>query len=314
MSQIFVVNTFENIDEQTLTHEQIQELLTNRNIIKDNISEILKKSNDEKSLLKYLLESKSEKIIDIDTSLFYYSSVKKYEDYKKDFFLQKKWCWMSHRFDQALLHLFDAVRLYQCNDTIKIWPLISRFKVKPCKIIKSEKNNFNIFDGILEKTVIDKIRVLVPHFEIDNNKFILDIIEILNIYLPEDNRIYGYTNYDDQVETALINFNNLIISDSYTISHIKKYKVGSTDDEYIFPMLKNQYYKLYEGRKAFYDELNGKRRMLLNEDAKIEIEYENFDNLSLVEIYKTDTIENYFKNKYLKYKSKYLKYKKDIAQ
>jgi hypothetical protein len=79
-------------------------------------------------------------------------------------------------------------------------------------------------------------------------------------------------------------------------------------------MLKNQYYKLYEGRKAFYDELNGKRRMLLNEDAKIEIEYENFDNLSLVEIYKTDTIENYFKNKYLKYKSKYLKYKKDIAQ
>jgi hypothetical protein len=307
MSQKFVVNTFENIDEQSLTQEQIQELLTNRNLIKEHISEILKKSNDEKSLLEYLIENKSEKIIDIDTSLFYYSSVKKYEDYKKDFFLEKKWCWMSNRFDQSLLHLFDAVRLYQCNDTTKIWPLISRFKVKPCKIIKSEKNNFNIFDGILEKTVIDKIRVLVPHFEIDNNKFILDIIEILNTYLPEDNRIYGYTNYDDQVETALINFNNLIISDSYTISHIKKYKVGSTDDEYIFPMLKNQYYKLYEGRKAFYDELNGKRRMLLNEDAKIEIEYENFDNSSLVEIYKADTIENYFKRKYLKYKRKYLR-------
>lgn len=306
MSQNFVVNTFENIDEQTLTKEQIQELLTNRNLIKENISEILKNSNDEKSLLEYLIENKSEKIIDIDTSLFYYSSVKKYEDYKKDFFLTKEWCWMSHRFDQSLLHLFDAVRLYQCNDTTKIWPLVCRFKVKPCKIIKSEKNNFNIFDGILEKTVIDKIRVIVPHFEIDNNKFILDIIEILNTYLPEDNRIYGYTNYDDQIETALINFNNLIIPDSYTISHVKKYKVGSTGDEYIFPLLKNQYYKLYEGRKAFYDELNGKRRMLLNEDAKIEIEYENFDNSTLIEIYKADTIENYFKQKYLKYKSKYL--------
>ena len=37
MSQNFVVNTFENIDEQTLTKEQIQELLTNRNLIKENI-------------------------------------------------------------------------------------------------------------------------------------------------------------------------------------------------------------------------------------------------------------------------------------
>lgn len=288
----FFVNTYDNIDEKTITKEQIETYKNIDNKIIENITIILK--SYENRLEKYLLEKNSKKIINIDTSLTYFSSVKKYEDYHKNFFINKEWCWMSNIFDQSLLHLFDSVKLYEFDDNKKIWPLIFRFNVKSCRIIESQKNNFNIFEDILEKEVLDKIKFFIPDFELSYNKYILNILEILNTFLSEDNKIYGYTNYDDQAETALINFKNIIVKDSVNISHIKKYKVNSSDNEYIFPLLKSEYYKLYNGRKSFYDEHNGRRRIVLNEDAKIEIEYENFDDKSKIEIYKAKLYEEYF--------------------
>jgi hypothetical protein len=300
----FFVNTYDNIDEKTITKEQIETYKSIDNKIIENISNILISYGSR--LEKYLLEKNSKKIINIDTSLTYFSSIKKYEDYDSNFFINKDWCWMSHIFDQSLLHLFDTVKLYQCTDDKKIWPLICRFNVKSCRIIESEKNNYNIFEDIIEKEILDKIKTVLPDFELGYNKYILNVLEIMNTFLSEDNKIYGYTNYDDQAETALINFKNIIIKDSVKISHIKKYKVNSSGNEYIFPLLKSEYYKLYDGRKSFYDEYNGRRRMVLNEDAQIEIEYENFDDKSKIEIYKAKPYEEYFKEKYLKYKSKYL--------
>ena len=288
----FFVNTYDNIDEKTITKEQIETYKKIDNKIIKNISNILISYGSR--LEKYLLEKNSKKIINIDTSLTYFSSVKKYEDYHENFFINKEWCWMSNIFDQSLLHLFDSVKLYEFADNKKIWPLIFRFNVKSCRIIKSEKNNNIIFDDILEKEILDKIKTFIPDFELSYNKYILNILEILNTFLSEDNKIYGYTNYDDQAETALINFKNIIVKDSVNISHIKKYKVNSSDNEYIFPLLKREYYKLYNGRKSFYDEHNGKRRMVINEDAQIEIEYENFDDNSKIEIYKAKLYEEYF--------------------
>jgi len=296
----FFVNTFDNIDEKTITKEQIETYKGVDNKIIENISNILISYGSR--LEKYLLEKNSKKIINIDTSLTYFSSVKKYEDYDKNFFINKECCWMSNIFDQSLLHLFDSVKLYQFTDNKKIWPLICRFNVKSCRIIESQKNNYNIFEDILEKEVLDKIKIFIPDFELSYNKYILNILEILNTFLSDRNKIYGYTNYDDQAETALINFKNIIVKDSVNISHIKKYKVNSSGNEYIFPLLKSEYYKLYDGRKPFYDEYNGRRRMVLNENAQIEIEYENFDDKSKIEINKAKPYEEYFKANYLKYK------------
>jgi hypothetical protein len=109
MLSLFICRKYDNIDEKTITKEQIETYKSIDKKIIENISNILISYGSR--LEKYLLEKNSKKIINIDTSLTYFSSIKKYEDYDSNFFINKDWCWMSHIFDQSLLHLFDNVKL-----------------------------------------------------------------------------------------------------------------------------------------------------------------------------------------------------------
>jgi hypothetical protein len=275
-------------------------------------------------------------INNINTETIYYSSLNSLEnDDHYNNFINKKYCWMSDSFDQAILHLFNGYRPIKTpGENYKIQPIISRFTLKPCRIIESiDKNNSNIFNGILKHNVVKCINYLLgsacekyeddrnyegegPHFSREDNVYILYILEELNKYLDESEKICGYTNYFDQKETGIVNFNTTININSLKISKILKFM------DFEFPLPEKEYKNIYSfsnnGKKIKYVSYNKNRnypmktRMFPN--IKITIKYENFDNSEEELTYVSDDdLDTYFKNKYLKYKNKYVLLKNNVA-
>ena len=293
-----------------------------------------------------IIENINNNIINVDMGVKYYSSLNLPADCDYNTFFKNKYiCWMSDRFDQSILHLFNGYRDIKHPGDIQ--PIICRFSFnKPIRVINSfTTDNINIFDGILKEKINKYINRIIQDscdrateerefirksrisnnegnltkitFTQENNKYILSIIKELNNFLPREQHIYGYKNDFDQKEIALINFNEFV-----TDLNISKITEISKDAiSFKFPLLNTEYIKIQKSIRSLYGDQTEfpevtekilKKRMFLISD--ISIKYENFDNNRIIEEYKKEDINLYFKGgyylKYLKYKAKYLQLKK----
>ena len=300
----------------------------------------IKKVLDSFTPEEYLENLDPHNIVDLDNSKYYYSSLNLTSNIDpREFFVNKKVCWFSADLDQALLHLFNSYREPQdtsITDETLIQPYIYRFKINnPIRIIKSDNVcNKDIFKGILKENIIKYIEIILKNacekswqekdfepFQRENNKYILYILDLLNIC------IYGYENINDQRELALINFNTVINTTDVAISKILSIKYDNKKNkvkiEVTFPLNKLEYKNLcntstivaYANNKLessipkINKDCTMKLKMLLYKGWGIY--YENFDTIVEVEErfkdYKTrKEYEELFKKKYIKYKKKYL--------
>ena len=129
--------------------------------------------------------------------------------------------------------------------------------------------------------------------------------------------IFGYKNYYDQKETAILNFNNIINIDSLKISKIVEY------DGNKFPLDRSKYERLYtmvgytNNKREEHDKLKDRclKKVRMIPYYEIKINYENFDNTNTILTYVSNmNLNTYFKNKYLKYKNKYVLLKSNVPE
>jgi hypothetical protein len=171
----------------------------------------------------------------LDTSIFFYSSVYNVD---LDDFKNKNFLWCSDKFDQALLHLFDLTLFLKIGDRKIVQPKIYKFKFKKnVNILTSYvSDNKSIFKYIFGDLITELLEILktysIINFKGEKNKYILLILQELNKFLEEDNRIYGYYNYYDQKETAVINFSELVDSTTIKKSDYKKIVINTNNDTY----------------------------------------------------------------------------------
>jgi len=261
-----------------------------------------------------------------DPDIFYYSS---YIDMDIDKFKSKELAWMSENFDQAFLHIFEGER-YESISKDELQPKIYRFQLKKIQIINSQDHdNTNIFDNILEDVVINEIKktLSIENFIKENNKYILYILIEFNKLVSDKYKIYGYKNNYDQIETALIDFNNILVTDTIKESKYVSYKtyVLGKQQNFSFPICKTDWKNIthtsYNNSLYAYSNilLDPPRYRMFSQyyDDKItyhgdkityhgdEITYQDFDSLESI-VYKIKSLEEYFKKKYLKYKQKYI--------
>ena len=249
-----------------------------------------------------------------DPDIFYYSS---YIDMDIDKFKSKELAWMSENFDQAFLHIFEGER-YESISKDELQPKIYRFQLKKIQIINSQDHdNTNIFDNILEDVVINEIKKAlgVKKFITEDNKYILYILMEFNKLVSDKYKIYGYRNKYDQIETALIDFNNILLRETIKESKYVSYKTLMKN--FSFPICKTDWkniihtsYKdsLYPYERNSTIPLFPHRYRMFSEYYDDEITYQDFDSLESI-IYKIKPLEEYFKKKYLKYKQKYIQLK-----
>ena len=169
----------------------------------------------------------------------YYSAYS--NDMSKDDFASKNIIWMSTSLPQALLHPFDNKQIsspvmfeFQFSKPVILMESVNLYNTKIFKFIPQ----FNIFRNLYRDLLISEGYLDVPSdnelFFGKNNKHILYIIEAINrIVNFQYFKIYGYFNINDQNETAVINFNDLVNRD-----RIKKYtytRIIYDNDEYTLP-------------------------------------------------------------------------------
>jgi len=244
------------------------------------------------------------------------------EDFKK-----KNLIWFTSQLDQALIHIFDTsthIRLRDVKEDIAIQPKIFRFKLKQLiKLIKSKTfDNYDIFLNILDSGLIFKIKAKlkeygISNFELQNNKYILLILEEFNKLVSDEYKIYGYQNYYDQNEIAVNNFFNLVDVNSIKESD---YKLISTtqnisEKEEIqilnFPNTKDNIAQFLITDYANREKVDGTKmwRMIMKNKNNTII-YNDFDTGTPLKWTPPD-IDEFYKSKYLKYKQKYIELKKD---
>lgn len=244
--------------------------------------------------------------------------------------LTKEFIWCTHTLDQALLHPFNRNRL---TDKCKsVTPIIYRFKINQKNIIlitNYDNQIYNIFRNLIPKEYINRIETYFSEIDGSKNNILVGennyrILLILKYYnnhiIDHNNRIYGYYNYYDQNELALLQIKDIIVHDSLNKSEYIniKYKLEEPLELInYFPID----YELYNNLASYYirydtlivDKLDQHeyKRMRCNNDINkiIEITYQDFENKSQNLIYKCDTPSEYLKYylKYLKYKKKYIK-------
>ncbi len=319
----------------------------------------------ERNLNDIIKSSKSIININNDTD-YYHSFVLEKTKNPNEIFNSDRFIWFSDRFDQALLHLFNnARRISDIDKSTLIELYIAKFKLeKEIKIINSNSPvNNSVFDSIIpSKCLNDIINALKErhHYYIlltvskekllnqskqwfangefanENNKFILVILNELNIFLTEENKVYGYSNKYDQKEIALIGRNNLINQSSIQISRYTRV-IKRNGTEISFPITYDNYHKEFSNEyitlysnfnelpQMYQDQYNYKERdnhfkmrecmekkgiktnsyrMYKKDNAKIF--YQDFDNLDHEIEFVNLEYDEYWRNKYLKYKAKYL--------
>ena len=183
-------------------------------------------------------------------------------------------------------------------------------------------------DGdILKEDRIQPIRGLTTIFTEENNKYILYIIKALNDFLPEELKLYGYKNHYDQREIALIHFNKLIDKLTIKKSTIIKYENTDVNRLYNLPIKPKDLKLIIRDTPSIYVSPSEQKYLPpdINLDSKykdysrmalinnIIIEYTDFDDETKILKYNKEDINEYFKNKYLKYKIKYYNLYKTLS-
>lgn len=232
-----------------------------------------------------------------DPNIFYYSS---YIDMDIDKFKMKELAWMSENFDQAFLHIFEGNR-YTSISKDELQPKIYQFQLKKIQIINSQdQDNINIFDNIIEDIVINEIKKAldIRKFTIENNKYILYILVEFNKLVRDEYKIYGYRNKYDQIETALIDFNTILVTDTIKESKYLSYNT------FLFPICKTDWKNImhtsYNDSLYPYDKnstipLYPRRYRMFSEYDADKITYQDFNSLESI-VYKIKPLEEYFKN------------------
>ncbi len=168
----------------------------------------------------------------------------------------------------------------------------------------------------------------------EQNKFILIILKELNKFiLEETNKIYGYINEQDQNEIALLSREGLIDLTSLKFSKYTRV-IKKNSSEIIFPVMYKKYHdEFYNENVTLYSNMNklgnesthygnikncmknrGKEtdsfRMWKYDNTKIF--YQDFEDTSRELEFKNLNVDDYWKQKYLKYKAKYLALKSKV--
>ena len=299
----------------------------------------IESNNNEKKLKITMNDSKIYQIKFIQVDIFKYLEykIKKinkeylYSAYSIELdLLDKEFVWCTHTLDQSLLHPFNRNRITDnCNN---VTPIIYRFKInqKNILLITDYNNQINIiFMNLIPKEYIDRIETYFSEKDGSKNNILVGennyrILLILKYYnnhiIDHNNRIYGYYNYYDQNELALLQIKDIIVHDSLNKSEYIniKYILNKSQELINYFPIEYELYNTLASNYIRYDTLIvGKleqhkyKRMRCNNDFNriIEIIYQDFDNTSKNLIYNCDTPSEYIKNylKYLKYKKKYIK-------
>lgn len=239
-------------------------------------------------------------------------------------FKKKNIIWFTSQLDQALIHIFDTsthIRLREVKEDIPIQPKIFRFKLKQyIRLIKSKTfDNYDIFLNILDSGLVFIIKATlnkhgISNFELQNNKYILLILEEFNKLVSDEYKIYGYQNYYDQNEIAINNFFNLVDMASIKESDYKSISTlenafGEEDIQILtFPNTKDKIANFLVTEYASRKKVDGTTmyRMIMKKNT---ILYNDFDTGATINWISPD-IDEFYKLKYLKYKQKYIELKK----
>ena len=252
----------------------------------------------------------------------------------KENFVNKNIIWVTERYDQALLHPLD-------NKQIKD-PIIFQFKFRKYLILlqSNEFNNEKIFDEISIELTNKFIEFMNKNplngFTRDNiylgnnNINILYIIEAINRIIENDFFTFnGYINMKDQCEIAVLDFKQLVDRES-----VKKYvytKIVYNGVEKTFPLETTRdirqfydiegFYKTGTPREdipnflipdAFVQNRNNIKSRMTCHNKNFQIYYQIEDKSTPESIFNclNFSLEDFWRNKYLKYKLKYQKLKK----
>ena len=307
-------------------------------------------------------------VIKLDTiKEYYHSLILQTEQLQTDIFDSDKFIWFSQNFDQAFLHLFNQARqLSNIKSEDLIYLFIVKFKLlKEINILKSQTMyNHDIFKNIIPDKCLKGIMNALAkrhHYHIllfnnnssihedqfylsgefagEQNKFILIILNELNKFLTENNKIYGYLNELDQKEIALVGRSGLINLNS--IKSSKYTRVIKKDGKQIFfPLTYKNYvvefnnenitlYTTYSEYLTYLSSINNNTKQQMIECVKnrgieqnslrmfktdkTRIFYQDFDdNTKEIEFINLN-LEDYWKKKYLKYKEKYVTIKNKLS-
>ncbi len=313
----------------------------------------------------------SKSIIKINNNTDYYNSfVLETSKNPQEVFNLNRFIWFSDHFDQALLHLFNGARiLSNIDNSTMVGLYVAKFRLeKEIKVINSKSSfNNNIFDDIIPRECLlaitnalkerhhyyiilttskNKLVTIYPkkvfekgNFANENNKFILVVLNELNKFLYESNRVYGYVNNFDQKEFALVDRNNLINQTSIQISRYTRV-IKKDGTEIIFPITYDDYHKNF--KDAFitlyssFDDMSTfcktgnikgdcleiincmEKKGVIKDSFRMykldntQIFYQDFDHPDQEIEFKNLNLDDYWKNKYLKYKAKYRALKNKI--